>query len=216
MLSSTNDSEAAGIIENELRAAIAVLEAEVERLHEEIADRVSAHMTTSNDLHALSKLLHGTEVEVERLQRENGALARTYALAEEKLRERTEALNETLAQNERFNKRYRDAEDEAERLRAALQTYVSRFENVCNGEHDDGCIPCADLRQAKLALGSEALRGRTARMHDAESQVATLEWQLSEATKAAEQFRTALEQIEAGFHMRMSAAELASIARRAL
>jgi hypothetical protein len=53
-LSSTNDSEAAGIIENQLRAAIAVLEAEVERL-----------------------------------QRENGALARTYALTEEKLRERT-------------------------------------------------------------------------------------------------------------------------------
>jgi predicted RNase H-like nuclease (RuvC/YqgF family) len=108
-LSSTNDSEAAGIIEAELRAAIAVLEAEVEQL-----------------------------------QRENGALARVYALAEEKLRERTETLN------------------------------------------------------------------------DAQSEVTTLEWKLSEASKAAEQFRTALERIEAGFHMRMSAAELASIARRAL
>jgi chromosome segregation ATPase len=35
-LSSTNDSEAAGIIENELRAAIAVLEAEVERAWGEV------------------------------------------------------------------------------------------------------------------------------------------------------------------------------------
>jgi predicted RNase H-like nuclease (RuvC/YqgF family) len=36
------------------------------------------------------------------------------------------------------------------------------------------------------ALAEEALRGRTARMHDAESQVTTLEWQLSEANKEIE------------------------------
>jgi hypothetical protein len=39
----------------------------------------------------------GLLAEIERLQRENGALARTYALAEEKLRERTERLNQADA-----------------------------------------------------------------------------------------------------------------------
>ena len=41
---------------------------------------------------ALLVLNQDQRAEIERLQRENGALARTYALAEEKLRERTEAL----------------------------------------------------------------------------------------------------------------------------
>jgi hypothetical protein len=85
-LSSTNDSEAAGIIENELRAAIAVLEAEVERLTQLLeTERRVAHMIAME---------HKKDAaEVQRLQRENGALARTYAACEEMLRERTEQLN---------------------------------------------------------------------------------------------------------------------------
>jgi hypothetical protein len=54
---------------------------------------------------------------VERLQRENGALARTHALAEEKLRERTEALAEML---ESFTEP-EDDNDILRRARAALE-----------------------------------------------------------------------------------------------
>lgn len=83
---------------------------------------------------------------VERLQRENGALARTYALAEEKLRERTEALNEVLAQNERFDKRYRDAEDEVERLQRSCDRLRASMETAAAlARHSD-----SDLANAML------------------------------------------------------------------
>jgi chromosome segregation ATPase len=65
--------------------------AEIERRSEqhEIDDGVQEKLYEERDdaLHQAERLAH----EVQRLQRENGALARTYALSEEKLRERTES-----------------------------------------------------------------------------------------------------------------------------
>jgi DNA repair exonuclease SbcCD ATPase subunit len=46
------------------------------------------------------------------------------------------------------------------------------------------------------ALSEEKLRERTERSNDAESQVTTLEWQLSEANKEIERLRAALEEIK--------------------
>jgi len=62
-------------------------------------------------------------------------------------RERDElraALNEALAQNERFNARYRDSEAEVERLRAALEAALWWW-------HDHPPVPW--VTQAREALG---------------------------------------------------------------
>ena len=77
-------------------------------------------------------------------------------------RDQLRAANERLQaelvkateQGEHWYRLWTERGVEIQQLRSALLTYVRRFENICAaGEHDDTCVPCADLRQAKEALG---------------------------------------------------------------
>jgi hypothetical protein len=81
------------------------------------------------------------EKEVERLQRENGSLARMSALTEEKLRERTGRLNQAIAR---------------------LSVIVEAFDGDCRLDHHGFCQehlvtkPCEILEARRfLALASD-------------------------------------------------------------
>jgi chromosome segregation ATPase len=96
------------------------LRAEVERLTQLLeTERRVAHMIAME---------HKKDAaEVERLRRENGALARTYALSEGKLRERTERSNDAESQVTTLEWQLSEATKEIGRLRAALEHMVDVF-----------------------------------------------------------------------------------------
>jgi len=82
-------------------------------------------------VHRLERERDELRAENERLQRENGSLARTYAACERMLRERTGQLNQDDAENERlraqvaafeedWQKRHLGVIEDNERLRAVL------------------------------------------------------------------------------------------------
>jgi predicted RNase H-like nuclease (RuvC/YqgF family) len=95
-----------------------------------------------DDFDALTREREELRAEVERLQRENGALARAYAACEKMLRERTEQLNE--AEVEGFVSALVDEKDRTARLRAALTEMLESFTEP----EDDNDI----LRRARAAL----------------------------------------------------------------
>jgi chromosome segregation ATPase len=68
--------------------------------------------------------------EAERLQRENGALARMYALSEEKLRQRTEAMNDAQSEVTSLAWGLSEATKEIERLQAQVRDWRAWMEKT--------------------------------------------------------------------------------------
>jgi len=121
-----------------------VIETELERLRQ-AGLKLAARSSTESVL---------LQAKVRRLTTLTDQLADTINKRQVEADELRAALNEALAQNERFNTRYRDAEAEVERLRAEQKELRAKY-------HDD------QLRWARTFKENERLREALSAMNEA-------------------------------------------------